>query len=535
MTIRLYDFKGANKAARPHLLPQDRAQSATNAKLNRGSIRGFLGKSAEHGLVHGLPVKGLYRFAGSYWFEFPSDINVARGPVAGDTEERTYWTETGQVPRMTYAGLATSGGAPYPSGYYTLGVPAPTGIPTATLAGTANEDALVLSRAYIYTYVTAKGEEGPPSPASSVVDWQDGQSVTVSGMGTAGPAGNYNITKKRIYRLNVTDSGAYYQFVDEVTVATDSYSDTVADSSLGEVLPSADWDPPPSSMAGMGAHPAGFLFGYQQNELCLSEIGYPHAWPIIYRLTTEYPIKAVVCFGQNLAVLTDGTPYVAAGIDPQAMQLDRLEQTYPCLSHRSAVDMGYAAAYASSMGLVVISGQGARVVSLDVLTPEQWRDLNPLSMHAYRWQSFYVCFYDNGTTQGGFIISMDGSDYAELDFYADAGWYDKETGDLFLLIGSIVYQWEGASTRLAYTWKSKLFRYPVPVNLAIGRIIAEAYPVHLKVWADGALKYDKDVSVGTPFYLPAGYLAYDYEFELSGDNEVTGIELAQSIDEIEPG
>lgn len=73
-----------------------------------------------------------------------------------------------------------------------------------TLAGN------VLARNYVYTYVTPWGEEGLPSSPSITIYVREGQSITVSGLPNAPPAGNNFIRGIRLYRTVTGTSGTSY-------------------------------------------------------------------------------------------------------------------------------------------------------------------------------------------------------------------------------------------------------------------------------------------------------------------------------------
>ena len=57
--------------------------------------------------------------------------------------------------------------------------------------------------------------------------------------------------------------------------------------------------------------------------------------------------------------MTKGMPYVAQGTHPENMTAARLDVNLPCVTARGIVDMGYAVAYPSPYGLVMISANDA--------------------------------------------------------------------------------------------------------------------------------------------------------------------------------
>ena len=87
-------------------------------------------------------------------------------------------------------------------------------------------------------------EEGPPSPASTVLTKVDGQTVTISGMDTATSKSNTNLANKRIYRSNTGSNTTNFQFVKEVSLATASTTDNLNNDALAEIIPSTYWIAP---------------------------------------------------------------------------------------------------------------------------------------------------------------------------------------------------------------------------------------------------------------------------------------------------
>jgi len=159
-------------------------------------------------------IQTIWRYQGQYWFHWLEVVDVVESPLANDAFGRVYWTGEAE-PRMTTSSIATAGGGTnYPNNYYILGVPAPAADATQN-AGTPSDANNIQSRAYIYTYVTGSGEEGPNTDPSDLFDITDGDSVTVT-LPSTGPTGAYNITHKNIYRLN----NGVYQFLAQITAAT---------------------------------------------------------------------------------------------------------------------------------------------------------------------------------------------------------------------------------------------------------------------------------------------------------------------------
>ena len=527
MLLRLTQFKGMAPSIAADQLSDQMAQNAVNCRLNMGSIRPIMGLGTGVAPSKAGTILSLYPYA-TKWFNWITDVNIVRSPLADDTWDRRYWTGDG-VPKMTANDVATST-ADYPSVAYNLGLPAPASDPTVTAAGTPTDTDTTLAetRAYVYTYVSAYGEEGPPSDPSGLVTIQPGQTVDVTGM-LGAPTGAYNVTHKKIYRTNTGSGTTEYQYVATVAVATATYNDAVASASLGAVLASTTWDAPPSDLAGLIALPNGCLAGFSKNLLCFSEPYLPHAWPVSYQVPLDYDNVAIGSYGNNILITTKGTPYLAQAAAPGSVVVEKLEMGYACVSKRGFVDIGYTCVYPTINGLMVAGMNGIQLATAGILTQADWQALDPSTIHAYLHDSKVVGFF--GTTGGGFIYDTQTGDFTLHDVNASAGYHNPATGTLSVVSDGQIKQWEGGSAKTAI-WKSKLFTMPYPHNLGAAQVFASAYPVTLKLYADGVLQHTQSVASLRPFRLPGGYLADKYEIEVSGTATITAVMVSSTVAEL---
>lgn len=307
----------------------------------------------------------------------------------------------------------------------------------AVIATGVQDQTLMETRGYVYTFVNGYGAEGPPSPVSTLIDIFDGNTATISAMALSPDTATqkYNITKKRIYRLNQSSTGASYQFVAEVDITDTGYSDTVLDSALGEVLATTEWDAPPVGIQGIIALPNGSLVGFVGNLLCYSVPGYPHAWPASYQKSTDHAIVALGAFGTTVGVLTSGVPYLAVGNDPSNVVMETMDLGHSCMSKKGTVQAGDVIVYPSPEGLVAIGSGIREVITEGVMTRKDWQDLyNPESLNGYYWEGKYIGFYENNGVKSGFMFDIKSKDLTDLTFYAAAGYRDPGTGVLFLVL-----------------------------------------------------------------------------------------------------
>lgn len=401
------------------------------------------------------------------------------------------------------------------------------------------------SRTYVLTYVSAYGEEGPPSAASAVtaLDGDADASLTLA----AAPGGNYNITLKRLYRSSTVGSAAQFQLVPvtwagnttpsyDIPIGVTAVTDSAAQAELAEVLPSEGWEAPPAGLKGLRMVANGAAVGFVGRTVHMSEPNLPHAWPHKYPI--DYDIVGVAVFGQTVAVLTDGYPFLLQGADPAAMTPTKLEVPQACASKRSIVETGDGVIYASPDGLVSL-GAGINVVTEGLISRDQWQYLVPSSMECYLYNRRIHLFYtDAGNVRGCLVFDLTGqgavlttNDIAAASAVT-AGYYNAKTDLLYLAQGGNIVRFDQGSA-LTAIWRSKVFRLAHPQNMRVGQVRAATYPVTLKIYADGALKHTQTVTDNDHFVLPSGFRGIDWEFRVETSTEVSEVSLATSIGELQ--
>lgn len=549
--INLRAFSGMVPKVSTKLLQPEQAILAVNCDLSSGEIRPWYERSTIETIESAVNFETIYLFATDLWIWLDGDVDFVHGPIAGDTTHRTYFTGYG-VPRVTNLTLVQAGQADGEMirSYY-MGIPAPTAAPLASVGSGGSGDPR--SIAYVYTYVrewlsgttVVATDEGPPSPPSNVVDAMNGQTVTVGGMFCSLDQDDYNITKKRIYRVLSGTEDAEYQYVDEIDVAVNVYTDTVLDEDLGEVLETTDYAPPPEDMKCLVSMPNGILAGISKNEVCFSEPWKPHAWPIDYRQAIDYEGVALGVFGTTLVVTTKGYPYLIYGTDPERMTQERLPYNASCISKRGLVSTEYGVVYPTPDGLFIVGPGIARMVTKDVLTKKEWADYNPTTIHACVHDGHYFGFYmdedatcpereaaiawneayiargygiggDLGavtlgigpqlaaselmtvpeckTIDGeGFVVHLGDTTptITKIDAYYYALYVDPETDGLYLLDKdddgetNYIMLWEGdTSSTMTHTYRSKTYVCPKHINFSCAKVVASDYD-----WKPGGLSF----------------------------------------------
>lgn len=515
-------FSGIRPRVDRRLLPDGNAVRADNVCTDRGGVRPMQGTALVTALAKS-GVQTIYRFGQAidsdtqHWFHWTTDVDVVKGAIANDTEERTYWTGEG-APKYTTAALGTAGGN-LPSASRPLGVPAPTIAPglaqyvIAPSTATANE-----TRSYIYTFVTDKGEESAPSIAGEVTI-QVGQGVTLSALETAA-SNSAVLTHKRIYRAQ----RGKYLFVAEIPATTTTYIDQTPSDSLTEVCPSLGWDAPPAGMFGLTGGPNGMMAAANGYDAMFCEPFRPHAWPQKYSRALSFPIVGIGQFGSSFVFLTSGFPEVITGASPSNLSQTPSKFYQPCVSKRSIVSTGMSVMYASPDGLCSIGADGENILTAGLFLPEDWRALNPETILGAWHEGYYVGFYNPGSGVRGFMLNPATQEWFNLPALAATAVYrDTVTDALYVCVGDAIHKWR-AGEDLTYTWKSGDTVTPLG-DFVAGRVTGD-YPVTFKLYKNGTLKMTKTVTSDEPFKLPAG-LARTWAVEVSGGT-VLGVVLAPS-------
>ena len=403
------------------------------------------------------------------------------------------------------------------------------------------------SRVYVTTFVTNVGEESAPSNidpseyTSRIISVYPLQTVSLSNIATT-PTGRlpneneYGIDRTRIYRSVPGSQGTSYLLVAEIPATESTYHDTVLAEALGETLPTIGYDTPPANLKGLISLPNGILAGYVGREVYFSVPFKPYAWPSTYAVTTDFNIVGLGAFDTSVLVLTTGQPYLISGSDPTNMVMVASDIQQPCVSTLSIVNATGGVIFASPDGLIMIGGSGTKNLTDALFTQIEWRTFTPSSISGYLLDNKYVGFYDNDVKRAGFVLDLQDGTFTHLDWYASAGFYDSVRDALFLVTeGNALVKYAASDLNHTFTWKSKEFYYPKPVNMAVGHVEASTYPVTFKVYADKQLVATKEVVDTKYFKLPSGFLAQSWEIQVESSNSVYAMGIAQTTAELQNG
>jgi hypothetical protein len=406
---------------------------------------------------------------------------------------------------------------------------------TATGAGSGSGTAIektdiIETRFYVYTCVTDLGEESAPSPVSAMLNCKSNDVVTISNLDE--PSGTYGVNRFRIYRTQSTSTGADFYFLREI--ASTQISTTDDGRTLGEVLPTTTWLMPPTGLSFLTGLWNGMMAGIDGRSVRFCEAYTYYAWPIAYEIlpSNAQPV-ALATFGQTLVMLTNGNPSLITGSTPDAMDEMPMEFYQACIASASAVGVGHGVVWASPDGLCYVGSGGPKLLTDGVMTRDDWQAINPSSIKGAVYERRYFGFFTQDGVRKAFIYDFSNPHGMYfLDFGADALFMDDLNDTLFVLDGVSIKKWD-AGTPLSVTFKSKLFKMPKPTQaFACAEVVADAYPVTFKLYADGVLQHTQTVMDANPFRLPSGYWFQTCQYEVTGSNAIQGVALAHSMQEI---
>lgn len=405
----------------------------------------------------------------------------------------------------------------------------------ASFAGPLSEEItgiklVEVTRAYVETFVTDRGEESSPSPASLLVtlDQNDSASITAS----SPPAGRF-ITKRRLYRSATTANNAVWRLQGEYPIAQTAITDDKLDAELNpDVLVTIGWKEPPANLAGLAAMSNGILLGYVGQTLHACEPYYPYAWPEKYNKPLPHKITGIVGLGQSALVGTTGYPYLLSGSDSMSLTEQKLPNLVPCASSRSMVAIGNSVFYAGTDGLALYENGQVAIVTEGIIDRKTWAAYNPDTMFAIGFDGRYFAFYTKaGGARGCLAFDYKSRTIAELDQQASAA-FSNEAGAYVLNGAQILDMLPKDGANRSGTWKSKVFRLAQPQALLWLHVDAQLPAnVTVRVYANGQLHHTTVVTGAQPVRLPPGRFT-QWQVEVQSDAIVSGVVLASTTDEL---
>jgi hypothetical protein len=465
-----------------------------------------------------------------------------------------------------------------------LGFNPPSSAPSIIVTGGAIP---TTTRSYVCTYVSAYGEESPPSDPVTVTGNITGSwDITLPATVAADLGVDRYLTLVRIYRTVTSASGAVdYYFVAEQNINDTTYSDVLTDTvvSANETLPSNTWEAPPTDLVGWILMPNGYLIGWRSNELWFSEPYRPHAWNAENTLAIEYPVVGLGVINQTAAICTSGFPMTGVGVNPSSFTTSKLANFEPCVSRGSIVSAPEGVYYASPNGLVrIVPGKAVNITS-NIISKDRWQTLTQVEQ--LRLARLGTALYGFGTVSTGVfeVTGFETTAFVQEDVSgALAGilldvtnervalnilnsdeqtvnvFNDVWSGEVFIIRDDEVFwinQGNPDPTYEPFLWRSKVVQFDKKVNLGAARVYFEvpsttptqaASADHtlvqtlstdqyglLRVYADGTLVATREIRTsGERIRLPSGFKADFWQFEIEARVRVFSLQAASTMKEL---
>ena len=501
----LSEFGGIIPRMSWHALPMTNATIAHDIKLRNGKIEPWRERLA---VGTGVNDAVCVHYHGCCYYTYDRCVDMAE-----------YVTD--------YARLYFTGREDYPEvaeicdncalHYYRLGVPRPGTV--LSVSCTESDGRNCASRSYVYTYVNLFGEESAPSVPTDSYSVADGAAVKLTGFGV--PDSVYGVTNVNIYRTATTwTSGSEktqsinteYLLVDTIPVGQSSYTDTVLEKNLQEAITTESNREPPADLRHIRyLRGTGVLAGVTTNKVHFSAPYQPSNWPAEYDLTLPYNIVNVQTLGNKLFVSTDSFPFVIDGAyncqPRQCRNVTEVLTPLPdisCGHTNSSVATPFGMIYSSKDGLVLVSQDAQfRIITSAWFSTDDWVKLRPDTVRLAYWRGYIICTTDVLT----FMLEIDGGTYNDAKASNLVTLSDRpvamtttQSGELIMLEGNILWQWNAGSQYRQYKWTSRELNFGGESTPTTAKIKTDGTNLHL-IDMDGNHAYDRFVPDEQPVRL----------------------------------
>lgn len=427
--------------------------------------------------------------------------------------------------------------------------------PSVQIVGTIAQDFNREMRQYYYTLANAHDWESEPSEPSELLVADNDLDVIISGLPTALPE-NVCADRVKIYcAVSGLDYGddkpreSHFLQVGEVDLGATVFVHKAHDV-YGDMCLTENYAPPPQGLHSVAYSDNGQLGGLCENELYLSAPFAPYAFPENYRYGNfkGKPIRLMIS-GSVGYVLTSEYPAVvelsSAPSEYGCRDIKIINTHLPIVSYRSAAVYHGGCVYGSRDGLVLLSGENARVVSLDFMTAEQWQLWQPETLRGAIVGGWYVGCTDTVAFRfklpDNVFDQVDNWHLTQLSLQAD-NFHATHSGSLFFVNRAGVWAWNDGDDYKTFEWTGKLNAAQSYAAWTAYKLVVDYAPIHAvhygykrnkaRLSPDRVTLGDKIVNDSRPKRLKVGYSELDFRVSLSGKGVVREYSIATSITDL---
>jgi len=456
----------------------------------------------------------------SYTFKWGADTIVphsgfdvtAVGTITLDDPEHT-------TAAITYGGYQTSLNYSYPT-TASLGAHE-VWIPIEKFVGTSGWPSSPVWVYYVQTLLDAWGMEGPPSPVSNEIMVNPGEYIVISDLGDA-----QGCAKRRFYRSAAGASEDSFYFTGECDSGDTTFNDEKSDAQLAEELPLCE--NPPTGLTGIVMMPGGWAAGFVGREICFSSLYMPWSWPTEYRVASDFKVVGLGVAGNDLYVMTEGTPYLVTGYHPESLSVSKIAVAQSCVAKRSIATMDRMILYACPDGVQSLMGGSGALLTDKFYDRTAWQAITPSGIIAGVNDRRYYCFHSTG---GVVFKFADGADTVTTTDQITTGVYSDLIDDtMYLIQAGNINSWNRGATNLTMLWQSKEFASNRREVWSAARIFGETYPLTLRLYGEGNLMATITVNNQSSFRLPKmePYRTWSFSLESTGYIDFSAIGTSMS-------
>ena len=585
-SIRITAFRGLKPAIHPRLLENGEAQIAVNTQLWNGQLRPFPAPTLDsviqftgfnsdlcfdprYGIV---PLFAANAINPIYDNQF-NHTGPAYSEYTNNTTARVFYVNNANTQAQIF--VAESDASLFAVSRENI-VPQGPSISTVLILP-QNVSPRPTLRFYAFTYVDRYGQEGMPTLLGPL-QVAEGDSVTLNIAINTGLIVPSRIRYVRIYRT-ITDfetgekpeqrhDTSFHLVADVAAAGLGSiltYIDAATSDQIpGDLLLSKEFHPFPSQIGrpiGFGMLESGAMaVATEDGFIAVSERYQYHAWPQSQILNLNGPIAAMSCYRDDMIVSmrrsgcgyrisTQGTE---GGISLGVSKLNDAPNMTG-FNYASQVVSSAGAVYPGEHGLISIAGDGATMLTRNIIRPDQWSSFwlpNTaewcaglyLAHRGFAVSGDPMWLVDvedkaTGSYQFGNLVTLNFAP-ATLGRRLPIKWCDDRVR---FQVGNEVWSWQGLTRsspssvqNLQYRWMSKTYVYPAPVNFAAAKVVADAGTGNseFRLIVDGVIRHVESLQGSKIFRLPHLYRGIDFEIEFVGTLVISECHVATSMTEL---
>lgn len=413
-------------------------------------------------------------------------------------------------------------------------------------------------RQYYYTMVTCLDDgsacqESAPSLPSDIIDCHNTDDVVVSGILT--DSADYKIDKVRIYCATTyldfdgkENEGVFLE-VGEIPFGSGTFVHRISTGYGGECQ-TEEYDNLPDNASNIQYCGNGQLAALVGCELWMSEPLMPHAWPESFRYG-RFKGKPIRFLGTESIgyILTDSNPSIIEIESPCTLpgcrKVTTLEETHPIISYNSACTYNGSCFYATSDGIVMLSGTTTSVITSPMFSRDDWLAIAPWTLIGVVHDGYYYGFTDVMSFRFKVPDSVheqfESSTLVELSDRPLAVCRSRQDRLMFTMQDG-TYEFSSGDSWREFYWSSKEYSAPGYTAFTAYKVVGDykhSRVIHTIRKRQRDEMVDENIVIGDhvtidnkPRRLRVGYSTINFNVSISGRGEVTEYHIASSVNEL---